>query len=274
MWAPPNYSGKVADPEEVMKAFRAARNTKVSPFVEVPAITGPAKPYSSGALLPSKRTTEPIVTGSSILAIKFRDGVMMAADTLGAYGRLAMFESFSRIRSVSPGTIIGGGGDLSDFQQIMKILIEMANKDYCHDDGHYASPHEYWAYLTRLLYQRRGKGDPLWSQLVVAGVSRPEQGGAPFLGFIDLRGTAFEENIIATGYGAYIAIPILRDQWRADLTAAEARQLLTTAMRVLQYRECRTINRIQFATITATESTIEPAIPLDLSWDISEGVSH
>ena len=37
---------------------------------------------------PHKATTSPIVTGSSVLAIKYRDGVMMAADTLGSYGSM------------------------------------------------------------------------------------------------------------------------------------------------------------------------------------------
>ena len=28
---------------------------------------------------------QPIVTGTSVLALKFKDGIMMAADTLGAF---------------------------------------------------------------------------------------------------------------------------------------------------------------------------------------------
>ncbi len=47
---------------------------------------------SLGVLTPSaapfKATTSPIVTGSSVLGIKYRDGVMMAADTLGSYGSM------------------------------------------------------------------------------------------------------------------------------------------------------------------------------------------
>ena len=109
---------------------------------------------------------------------------------------------------------------------------------------------------------------------MVAGVSSAEHGSKPFLGFVDLRGTAYQEDVIATGYGAYIAIPLLRDRYKPDLSAAEAREILVDAMRVLQYRECRTINRIQIASITASETVIEPAQPLELHWDIAEGVSH
>ena len=32
--------------------------------------------------------------------------------------------------------------------------------------------------------------------------------------YVDLIGTAYEENFIATGFGAYLAIPIIREKWR------------------------------------------------------------
>ena len=38
---------------------------------------------------PMKRTQQPIVTGTSVLGIKYKDGVMLAADTLASYGSLA-----------------------------------------------------------------------------------------------------------------------------------------------------------------------------------------
>jgi hypothetical protein len=33
---------------------------------------------------------------------------------------------------------------------------------------------------------------------------------ARFLGYVDMQGTNFEDNICATGYGAHLAIPVLR----------------------------------------------------------------
>lgn len=33
---------------------------------------------------PSQHTQQPIVTGTSVIAVKFKDGVVMAADNLGA----------------------------------------------------------------------------------------------------------------------------------------------------------------------------------------------
>jgi len=44
---------------------------------------GPAGQQRSIPREPSTRTQQPIVTGTGVLALKFKDGVMVAADTLG-----------------------------------------------------------------------------------------------------------------------------------------------------------------------------------------------
>ena len=41
-----------------------------------------------------------------------------------------------------------------------------------------------------------------------------------FLGYVDLRGGAYEANVLATGFGAYVAIPLLRKNQRDDMTYA------------------------------------------------------
>jgi 20S proteasome subunit beta 7 len=43
-------------------------------------------------------------------------------------------------------------------------------EDRCADDGSTLDPSEIHAYLSRVMYGRRSKGDPLWNQVVVAGV--------------------------------------------------------------------------------------------------------
>ena len=39
-------------------------------------------------------------------------------------------------------------------------------------------------------------------------------------------GTHFEENHVATGFGNHLAIPILRAEWREDMTFEEAVKLV------------------------------------------------
>lgn len=76
---------------------------------------------SSDALRLALRRS-PIVTGTSVLALKFKDGVMLAADNLASYGSLARFKDVERLKAVGEYTVIGAGGDMSDFQHLEKTL--------------------------------------------------------------------------------------------------------------------------------------------------------
>jgi len=58
----------------------AGDQTTASPFG-----FAPRQQCSSAPREPSTRTQNPIVTGTGVLGIKYRDGVMLAADTLGAF---------------------------------------------------------------------------------------------------------------------------------------------------------------------------------------------
>ncbi len=90
--------------------------------------------------------------------------------------------------------------------------------------------------------------NPLLNQVVLGGVDK--RTGQSYLSYIDLYGTTYEDDYIATGYGAHLAIPMLREKARLDMSEEEAVELLKHCMRVLFYRDCRTTDRIQFARVT------------------------
>lgn len=46
-------------------------------------------------------TMTPICTGTSVIGIKYRDGVVLAADMLVSYGSLAKYMDFERMFKVS-----------------------------------------------------------------------------------------------------------------------------------------------------------------------------
>lgn len=202
-----------------------------------------------------------------MLAIKFQDGVMLCADTLASYGSLARFRDVERLRKLGDYTIIGGSGDYSDFQYIMKTLEQLTTSDEITDDGSILSPPAIHSYLSRMMYHRRNKFDPLWGQIVVAGF----KDGKSFLGLTDLRGTTYTDDNIATGYGNYIARTLLRKaKAPQNLTKEEAKNLLEDCMRVQFYRDARALDRIQIATVTS--SGVEISQPYDISTNWEQGL--
>lgn len=66
----------------------------------------------------------PTTTGTSVLAIRFNGGVMLAADTLLSYGSMAMFRDCDRLMKVNDQIVMGGGGDYADFQYIQHAIEE------------------------------------------------------------------------------------------------------------------------------------------------------
>lgn len=228
---------------------------------------GPKDAFSAGV----QHTQQPIVTGTSVLGIKYKDGIMMAADNLASYGSLARFKDVQRLHPVGNHTVIGAGGDMSDFQYIQSLLDEIMREEFAIQDGHDLGPAEIHEYLSRVMYARRSKMNPLWNSLVVGGF----KDGKSFLAYVDLLGTTYSASTLATGYGSYIAQPLLRravEGREGILTEEDARRILEESMRVLYYRDARSINKFQIAIITAQGSSISESRQLDTSWSFAEGI--
>lgn len=93
-----------------------------------------------------------MVTGTSVLGVKFTGGVIIAADMFGSYGSLARFRNISRLMKVTAAanitasavavnkrvaltvcglfqvnssTILGASGDYADYQYLKQVIEQM-----------------------------------------------------------------------------------------------------------------------------------------------------
>eukprot|EP00047_Mylnosiga_fluctuans_P002437 m.224534 g.224534 ORF g.224534 m.224534 type:complete len:258 (-) comp11104_c0_seq1:50-823(-) len=230
-------------------------------------VTQPSAPAVHAKDGPVKHTTQPSVTGTSVLGLKFNGGVVVAADMCGSYGSLSRFQKQSRLTQVGENCVVGAGGDMADFHALSHMLedIQTENDDFA--DGHTLTPRAIHSYITRVMYSKRSKMEPLWNTVVVGGVSS----GVPFLGYVDKIGVAFEDNTVASGYGAHIAIPLMRAAYEANpaMSEDEAVALLQKCLQVLFYRDARSVNRYEIAIVTATGVRILPPIEGPTNWDIA-----
>ncbi|CAA9998483.1 unnamed protein product, partial [Nesidiocoris tenuis] len=68
-----------------------------------------------------------------------------------------------------------------------------------------------------------------------------------FIGNVDMLGLSFEEDIVATGLGLYIAVPMMREAKEArgnqPLDKAGAVEILKKCLEVLFYRDCLSHDR-------------------------------
>ena len=174
-----------------------------------------------------------------------------------------------RLHPVGDYTVVGASGDMSDFQYLQHILDGLVISEEANlQDGHTLGPAEIHEYLSQVMYQRRSKMDPLWNSLLVGGVKDGKRWALLFLAFlfiradcgrvcriknrflayVDLLGVTYSASTLATGYGSYIAQPLLRKavEGREDtLTEHDARTILEDALRVLFYRDARSVNQVR-----------------------------
>jgi len=69
------------------------------------------------------------------------------------------------------------------------------------------------------------------------------------LGAIDLKGTPYQSPSIATGFGSHLAQPILRKEienrgGEENISEEDAEQILKKCMKVLFYRDARSMNKV------------------------------
>jgi len=217
-----------------------------------------------------KHTISPMVTGTSVLGMKFSDGIVVAADTLGSYGSLAKYRSLSRILKVNDTTVMGTGGDYADLQFMKSVIEQKVIDEECLADGFSYSPKSIYSWLTRVMYNRRTRMNPLWNTVIVGGM----QEGEPFLGYVDKLGVAYEAPSVASGYGAYIAQPLLRDalEKTPSMSKDEACDVIAQCLSVLFYRDARSWNEYELAVVTKDGASITGPLTCKTNWNIAHMV--
>ncbi|SBT74790.1 proteasome subunit beta type-4, putative [Plasmodium malariae] len=222
-------------------------------------------------------TLGPVVTGTSVIALKYKNGIMIAADKKASYGSYAKFQNVQRIFKINNKTVMSFSGELGDAQYLHELLsrvnvnnvTEKKSKYDVHDTKYYHS------YVSRLFYNRKNKIDPLFNTIIIAGVNSQEYDDNDknillfsdnikkeeaykdidkndlYIGFVDMHGTNFAADYMTTGYARYFALTLLRNQYKDNMTEDEARTLINECLRILYFRDTTASNKIQIVKVTS-----------------------
>merc|ERR1712020_69118 len=93
-------------------------------------------------------------------------------------GNLARYPMTQRVFKVNDTTVIASSGDIADFQYLHSLIKSKQNEEDIRGGGVTLRPDALHTWLTRVLYNRRSRFDPLWNTIIVGGM----QEGKPFLG--------------------------------------------------------------------------------------------
>ncbi|GAV08711.1 hypothetical protein RvY_18368 [Ramazzottius varieornatus] len=222
---------------------------------------------SSHSATPKQHSQGPSVSGTAVIGVAFKDGIVLAADTVGSYGTLCKIRTVPRLLKVNKNTVLAMSGDYADFQFIEQHIGKQSIRDFNSDDGYEWSPKSLHSWLTRVLYNARSKIDPLWNSYVVGGYET--ETNRPYLGGLTMLGISYTSPYVATGFGRFIAQPFLADQVEKnpELDEKTARVAAIHALRLLYYRNRESSNKYQLAVVTKDNAVVEPVKEFETAWD-------
>jgi 20S proteasome alpha/beta subunit len=66
----------------------------------------------------------PSVSGTAVIGVAFKGGVVLAADTVGSYGTLCKLRTIPRLLKVNDKTVLAVSGDYGDYQHIEQLIAK------------------------------------------------------------------------------------------------------------------------------------------------------
>lgn len=218
---------------------------------------------------PITHTTTPIYVGSSVIGMKYKDGIIIASDTRLNYGGMCKMMSVEdRVQQLTPRTVMGYSGEYSDLQETTRMLKEMILNDTL-EGTPTLGPTELANYLAAVHYYRRNKMNPFLNSVITGGV---DWNGDIVLMNIDPYGTLLQANYFTTAMSHYFCNAIIAPQYPKDpneMTKEKALDLLKNCFEVLFYRDISAGNVIKYSTLEKVNNDLkyeEGKFTVDSKW--------
>jgi proteasome beta subunit len=181
-------------------------------------------------------------TGTTTVALKCRDGVILAADrraTMGHFISNTEAEKVYKIDDQIAATIAGGVGDAQNIMRLIRAeakLFKMNRKQ----------PMSIRGAATLVSNMLNGsRYFPYLVMSIIAGIDKE-----PRVFSIDPVGGLMEEDYISTGSGSPIAYGVLESDYKKEKTVSDNVKIAAKAIKVAQLRDSASGNGVTLATIT------------------------
>ncbi|XP_037958738.1 probable proteasome subunit beta type-2 [Teleopsis dalmanni] len=181
----------------------------------------------------------------TVLGIKGRDFVMVAADTTYARSIVVMKEDENKIFNVSDNILMAAIGDAGDCVQFIEF-IEKNVALYKMSNGYELTPKSAAHYTRRNLADYLRSHTPFHVNMLVAGFD-PKEG--PELQFIDYLASANSVNFAGHGYGSMFCSSIFDRYYHADITREEAYDVMKKCVIEIQKRLLVSLNNFKVAMV-------------------------
>lgn len=183
------------------------------------------------------------IPGATTIGVVCSDGVILASEKRVSYGYLVVSRVGKKVFKVTDRIGAACAGLVSDMQILTREVEAYANL-FRLDANRPISVKSAAKVMSNLLFNRRFF--PLITQTIVGGMD--EEGASLYV--LDVLGSVIPDKYAAVGSGAEIAIGLLEQSYKENMTLKEARDLVTRAIKSAIARDVMSGDGVDFLTIT------------------------
>ena len=167
--------------------------------------------------------------GATAVGITFDEGVVFASEKRIAYGNFLVSKSTKKTFPITPKVGATCAGLVADMQ-LLSLQISALAKIRKMDLKRDVPPNTIAKMMSNMMYERRFF--PLLTQVIVGGVV-----GEPTIYTLDPLGSVLPDEYAAVGTGAEMALGILDQQYKKELTEDQAVDLAVKSVRAASMRD-------------------------------------
>jgi len=183
------------------------------------------------------------VPGATTVGVVCQDGVILASEKRVSYGYLVVSKGGKKVFKITDHIGAACAGLVSDMQILVREVEAYANL-FGLDVGRSISVRSAAKLMSNLLFGRRLA--PLITQTIVGGMDE----GEASLYVLDILGSVIPDKYAVVGSGTEIAMGVIEEGYKEDLTMEEAKDLVVRAIKSAISRDIMSGDGIDFLLIT------------------------
>jgi proteasome beta subunit len=183
------------------------------------------------------------VPGATTVGVVCADGVILASEKRVTYGNFVMSRGGKKVFKITDQIGAACAGLVGDMQILTKEVEAQANL-FSMEVGRPISVRAASKLMSNILFNRRYA--PLITQTIVGGLD--DEG--PSLYVLDVLGSLIPDKYAVVGSGTEIAVGVLEEGYKEGLGIAEAKGLVTRAIKSAISRDAMSGDGIDFLIIT------------------------
>ena len=192
------------------------------------------------------------IPGATTIGVVCTDGVILASEKRVSYGYMVMSRVGKKVFKLTEQIGAACAGLVSDMQILVREVEAYANL-FKLDANRPISVRSAAKVMSTLLFSRRLV--PLITQTIVGGMD--DEGASLYV--LDVLGSVIPDKYAAVGSGAEIAVGVLEQGYKENMTTKEGKDLVTRAIKSAISRDIMSGDGVDLLTITR-EGTQEESL--------------